>query len=78
MSDRVATPAPLPRRRGRECGRFELFGPVIEARLDPHGLTVRTLIDGRERRTYPVSAMVSTFPELTSSLSRDTTEAGSA
>ena len=46
---------------------------MIAAGLDPAGLSVRTLLDGKERQNYPVADMIFQPHELVSRLSQDMT-----
>jgi 2-keto-4-pentenoate hydratase/2-oxohepta-3-ene-1,7-dioic acid hydratase in catechol pathway len=59
--------------RAKSFDTFGVFGPVIATGLDPMGLTVRTLVNGRERQNYPVSDMIFPPVELVSRISRDMT-----
>lgn len=59
--------------RAKSFDGFGVFGPVIATGLDPAALTVRTLVNGRERQNYPVSDMIFSPTELVSRISRDMT-----
>jgi 2-keto-4-pentenoate hydratase/2-oxohepta-3-ene-1,7-dioic acid hydratase in catechol pathway len=59
--------------RAKGFDSFGPFGPVIATGLDPAGLTVRTLINGRERQSYPIADMVFSPAQLVSLISRDLT-----
>jgi 2-keto-4-pentenoate hydratase/2-oxohepta-3-ene-1,7-dioic acid hydratase in catechol pathway len=59
--------------RAKGFDGFGPFGPVIATDLDPQALTVRTIVNGRERQSYPVSDMVFSPAQLVSLLSRDMT-----
>ena len=59
--------------RAKSFDRFGVFGPAIVTGLDPLTLTVRTLVNGRERQNYPVSDIIFTPAELVSRISRDMT-----
>jgi 2-keto-4-pentenoate hydratase/2-oxohepta-3-ene-1,7-dioic acid hydratase in catechol pathway len=59
--------------RAKGFDAFGPFGPVIATDLDPARLTVRTLVNGRERQSYPVSDMIFSPAELVSLISRDMT-----
>jgi 2-keto-4-pentenoate hydratase/2-oxohepta-3-ene-1,7-dioic acid hydratase in catechol pathway len=59
--------------RAKSFDTFGVFGPVIATGLDPMALTVRTLVNGRERQNYPVSDMIFPPAELVSRLSQDMT-----
>jgi len=59
--------------RAKGFDSFGPFGPVIATGLDPASLTVRTLVGGRERQSYPVADMIFTAAQLVSLISRDLT-----
>jgi 2-keto-4-pentenoate hydratase/2-oxohepta-3-ene-1,7-dioic acid hydratase in catechol pathway len=59
--------------RAKGFDSFGPFGPVIATDLDPAGLVVRTIIDGRERQRYPVADMIFAPAQLVSLISRDLT-----
>lgn len=59
--------------RAKSFDTFGTFGPVIAAGLDPDGLTVRTLVNGREKQNYPVSDMFFSPRAIVSLISRDMT-----
>jgi ketopantoate reductase/2-keto-4-pentenoate hydratase/2-oxohepta-3-ene-1,7-dioic acid hydratase in catechol pathway len=59
--------------RAKSFDTFGPFGPVIATGLDPMKLTVRTLINGKERQNYPVSDMFFPPHKLVSMVSRDMT-----
>lgn len=59
--------------RAKNFDTFGVFGPVVATGLDPRTLTVRTLINGRERQNYPVADMIFPPAELVSLISRDMT-----
>lgn len=59
--------------RAKSFDTFGVFGPVIATGLDPMALTVRTLVNGRERQNYPASDMIFPPAELVSRISRDMT-----
>jgi ketopantoate reductase/2-keto-4-pentenoate hydratase/2-oxohepta-3-ene-1,7-dioic acid hydratase in catechol pathway len=59
--------------RAKSFDTFGVFGPVIATGLDPSGLSVRTVVDGKERQNYPVSDMIFQPHRLVSLLSRDMT-----
>ncbi len=46
--------------RAKNFDFFGVFGPVVATDLDPGTLTVRTLVNGRERQNYRVDDMI--FP----------------
>ncbi|HYM36121.1 MAG TPA: fumarylacetoacetate hydrolase family protein, partial [Steroidobacteraceae bacterium] len=59
--------------RAKNFDSFTPFGPVIATNLDPATLTVRTLVNGRERQNYPVSDMIFSPAQLVSLISQDVT-----
>jgi len=59
--------------RAKSYDTFGVFGPVIATGLDPSGLSVRTVLDGKERQNYPVGDMIFQPHRLVSLLSRDMT-----
>ncbi|GEO98556.1 fumarylacetoacetate hydrolase family protein [Methylobacterium haplocladii] len=59
--------------RAKGLDGFGPFGPVIATGLDPASLTVRTLVNGRERQNYPVSDMIIPPAQLVSMLSQGMT-----
>jgi 2-keto-4-pentenoate hydratase/2-oxohepta-3-ene-1,7-dioic acid hydratase in catechol pathway len=59
--------------RAKSCDTFGAFGPVIATGLDPQTLTVRTLLNGKERQNYPCSDMIFSPPHIVSMLSREMT-----
>jgi 2-keto-4-pentenoate hydratase/2-oxohepta-3-ene-1,7-dioic acid hydratase in catechol pathway len=59
--------------RAKSFDSFGPFGPVIATDLDPANLVVRTLVNGRERQSYPVSDMIFSPAQLVSLVSRDMT-----
>jgi 2-keto-4-pentenoate hydratase/2-oxohepta-3-ene-1,7-dioic acid hydratase in catechol pathway len=59
--------------RSKGLDGFGPFGPVIATDLDPASLVVRTLVDGVERQTYPISDMVFSAAQLVALLSRGMT-----
>jgi 2-keto-4-pentenoate hydratase/2-oxohepta-3-ene-1,7-dioic acid hydratase in catechol pathway len=59
--------------RAKGCDSFGPFGPAIATGLDPSALTIRTLLNGRERQNYPVSDMILPPARLVSLLSREMT-----
>jgi 2-keto-4-pentenoate hydratase/2-oxohepta-3-ene-1,7-dioic acid hydratase in catechol pathway len=52
---------------------FGAFGPVIATGLDPAALTIRTLVNGRERQAYPAADMIFDPASIVSRLSHDMT-----
>jgi 2-keto-4-pentenoate hydratase/2-oxohepta-3-ene-1,7-dioic acid hydratase in catechol pathway len=59
--------------RSKSFDTFGVFGPVIATGIEPAGLTVRTLLGGRERQNYPVADMIFSPAQLVSRLSREMT-----
>lgn len=59
--------------RAKSFDTFGIFGPVIATGLDPLGLSVRTIVDGKERQNYPVSDMVFKPAQIVSQISRELT-----
>ena len=56
--------------RAKGLDGFGPFGPVIATGLDPEALTVRTLVNGRERQSFPVSDMLIPVPRLVALISQ--------
>ena len=52
---------------------FGVFGPVIATGLDLNALTVKTLVNGRERQNYPCSDMIFSPAQIVSALSKEMT-----
>jgi len=59
--------------RAKGFDGFACIGPAIATGIDPAGLAVRTLVNGRERQNYPVADMIFPPAELVSRISRDLT-----
>jgi 2-keto-4-pentenoate hydratase/2-oxohepta-3-ene-1,7-dioic acid hydratase in catechol pathway len=59
--------------KAKSFDTFGPFGPTVAAGLDPTGLTVKTLLNGRERQSYPVSDMIFPPEVLVSRISHDMT-----
>jgi 2-keto-4-pentenoate hydratase/2-oxohepta-3-ene-1,7-dioic acid hydratase in catechol pathway len=59
--------------RAKGFDGFGVIGPVIATGLDPAGLRIRTLLDGRERQNYAVSDMFFEPYRLVSLISQDMT-----
>ncbi len=59
--------------RAKSCDTFGPVGPVVVTGLDPQALTVRTLLNGRERQNYAVSDMILLPARIVSLLSREMT-----
>jgi 2-keto-4-pentenoate hydratase/2-oxohepta-3-ene-1,7-dioic acid hydratase in catechol pathway len=73
----LVTTEPAQWTRAKSFDGFGPFGPVIRTGLDVTPLSVRTLVNGRERQNYPISDLLFSPAEIVSWLSRDLTlEAG--
>jgi 2-keto-4-pentenoate hydratase/2-oxohepta-3-ene-1,7-dioic acid hydratase in catechol pathway len=73
----TAEPALAQWTRAKSFDGFGPFGPVICTGLDASALSVRTLVNGRERQNYPASDMIFSPAQIVSLLSRELTlEAG--
>ncbi|MES2666186.1 MAG: fumarylacetoacetate hydrolase family protein [Pseudomonadota bacterium] len=59
--------------RAKGFDGFGVIGPVIATGLDWRDLTVRTLVNGRERQSYPAADMILSPAEIVSRLSADMT-----
>ena len=59
--------------RSKGFDGFCPFGPVIATGIDPLALTVRVLVNGRERQTYPLADMIFPPARLVALISRGTT-----
>ena len=59
--------------RAKNFDGFGAFGPVVATGLDPATLTVRTLVNGRERQNYRADDMIFPPAELVSRISQDMT-----
>ena len=59
--------------RAKSFDTFGPFGPTVATGIDPAGLTVKTLLNGRERQSYPVSDMIFPPAALVSRISHDMT-----
>ena len=59
--------------RAKNFDGFGVFGPVVATGLDPAALTVRTLVNGRERQNYRIDDMIFPPAELVSRISQDMT-----
>jgi 2-keto-4-pentenoate hydratase/2-oxohepta-3-ene-1,7-dioic acid hydratase in catechol pathway len=59
--------------RAKSFDGFGPFGPVVATGIDPGGLTVRTVLNGEERQSYPVADMIFAPHDLVSRLSHDMT-----
>jgi 2-keto-4-pentenoate hydratase/2-oxohepta-3-ene-1,7-dioic acid hydratase in catechol pathway len=59
--------------RAKSFDGFGAFGPVIATGIDPMALSVRTLVNGRERQNYPLSDIIFAPAELVRLISREIT-----
>ena len=59
--------------RAKSFDTFGIFGPCIATGLDWQALSVRTLVNGRERQNYPCSDMIFSPAQIVASLSREMT-----
>jgi 2-keto-4-pentenoate hydratase/2-oxohepta-3-ene-1,7-dioic acid hydratase in catechol pathway len=59
--------------RAKGFDTFGPFGPVIATGLDPAGLTIRTILNGRERQNYSTSDLIFAPSTLVCLVSRDLT-----
>ena len=59
--------------RAKSFDTFGIFGPVIATGLDWKTLSVRTLVNGRERQNYLCSDMIFSPAQVVASLSREMT-----
>ena len=59
--------------RAKSFDTFGVFGPVVATGLDPDTLTIRAVLDGEERQSYPASDMLVKPARLVSLLSRSMT-----
>ncbi len=59
--------------RAKSFDTFGPFGPVIATDVDPMKLSVRTILNGKERQNYPVADMFFPPYKLVSMVSRDMT-----
>jgi len=59
--------------RAKGCDTFGPVGPAIATGLDWRSLTIRTLLNGRERQNYPASDMILSPARIISLLSREMT-----
>ncbi len=59
--------------RAKSFDTFGVFGPTVATDVDPSGLSVKTLLNGRERQNYPLSDMIFPPAVLVSRISHDMT-----
>ncbi len=56
--------------RAKGYDTFGACGPYIRTGIEPHGMTVKALQNGRERQSYPVSDMIFSPVQLVSRISQ--------
>lgn len=59
--------------RAKSFDGFGVIGPIVATGLDPHALSIRTVLDGQERQNYPVADMFFEPYRLVSLISQDMT-----
>lgn len=59
--------------RAKSFDGFGVVGPVIETDIDWRDLTIKVLVDGRERQSYPAADMILPPAQIVSALSQDMT-----
>ncbi len=59
--------------RSKGFDGFGVIGPVIQTDVDWRALTVKTMVNDRERQSYPASDMIMSPAEIVSKLSADMT-----
>jgi ketopantoate reductase/2-keto-4-pentenoate hydratase/2-oxohepta-3-ene-1,7-dioic acid hydratase in catechol pathway len=59
--------------RSKSFDTFGVFGPVISTGLDPMKLSVKTILNGKERQNYPVADMFFPPHRLVAAISKDVT-----
>ncbi len=59
--------------RAKSFDTFGVFGPAIATGLDPLKLSVRTILNGKERQNYPVADMFFPPHRLVAAISKDVT-----
>lgn len=59
--------------RAKSFDTFGVFGPAVATGLDPLALTIRTLVNGRERQNYPARDMILPPARIVSLISREMT-----
>ena len=59
--------------RAKSFDTFGVFGPVIATGLDPMKLSVKTILNGKERQNYPVADMFFPPHKLVAAISKDVT-----
>ncbi|MEJ8559992.1 fumarylacetoacetate hydrolase family protein [Yoonia sp. GPGPB17] len=59
--------------RAKGFDGFGVIGPVIQTDIDWRDLTVKVMVNGRERQSYPASDMIMNPAQIVSALSADMT-----
>ena len=59
--------------RAKSFDTFGVFGPVIATDVDPMKLSVKTILNGKERQNYPVADMFFPPHKLVAAISKDVT-----
>jgi len=59
--------------RSKSFDTFGVFGPVISTGLDPMKLSIKTILNGKERQNYPVADMFFPPHKLVAAISKDVT-----
>ena len=59
--------------RAKSFDTFGVFGPVIATGVDPMKLSVKTILNGKERQNYPVADMFFPPHRLVAAISKDVT-----
>src|ERR1700712_4975622 len=59
--------------RAKSFDTFGVFGPVIATDVDPMKLSVKTVLNGKERQNYPVADMFFPPHKLLAAISKDVT-----
>ena len=59
--------------RAKNFDGFGVFGPVIATNIEPQTLTIRAIVNGRERQNYQASDMIFKPRELVSLISQNMT-----
>jgi 2-dehydropantoate 2-reductase len=59
--------------RSKSFDTFGVFGPVIATGLDPMKLSIKTVLNGKERQNYPVADMFFPPHKLVAAISKDVT-----
>jgi 2-dehydropantoate 2-reductase len=59
--------------RSKSFDTFGVFGPVIATGVDPMKLSIKTILNGKERQNYPVADMFFAPHKLVAAISKDVT-----